>query len=40
VVEAIVLDPDGRAVSLQAPVPDGVAAPDPDAHHSEKYGSS
>jgi hypothetical protein len=35
---AMVRDPDGRIVSLQAPVPDGVAAPDADAHHTEKYG--
>jgi hypothetical protein len=40
VVEAHVLDPDGRHVSLQAPVPEGVATPDADAHHDEKYGGS
>ena len=39
VVEAIIRDPDGRSVSLQAPVPDGVAAPDIDTHHKEKYGT-
>ena len=38
VVEALVVDPDGRLVSLQAPVPDGVATPDIDAHHEQKYG--
>ncbi len=38
VVEALLLDPDGRLVSLQAPVPDGVGAPDLDAHHEQKYG--
>ena len=38
VVEALVRDPDGRTVSLQAPVPEGVTAPDADAHHKEKYG--
>jgi hypothetical protein len=38
VLEAHVRDPDGRIVSLQAPVPDGVEAPDADAHHAEKYG--
>lgn len=38
VVEAVVRDPDGRNVSLQAPVPDGVVAPDMHAHHEEKYG--
>ena len=39
VVEAIVRDPDGRSVSLQAPLPKGVEAPDADAHHDEKYGT-
>jgi hypothetical protein len=38
VVEALVRDPDGRNVSLQAPLPDRVVAPDADAHHDEKYG--
>jgi hypothetical protein len=38
VVEALVRDPDGRSVSLQGPLPDGVVAPDADAHHDEKYG--
>ena len=38
-VEAIVRDPDGRPVSLQAPLPPGVEAIDADAHHEEKYGS-
>ncbi len=38
VVEALVIDPDERLVSLQAPLPDGVAAPDRDAHHEQKYG--
>ena len=38
VVEAIIRDPDGRGVSLQAPVPDGVTAPDTDTHHKAKYG--
>ncbi len=37
VVEAIVHDPDGRAVSFQAPLPAGVGAPDADDHHREKY---
>jgi len=40
VLEALVRDPDGRNVSLQAPLPAGVRAPDADAHHDEKYGSS
>ena len=39
VVEAIIRDPDGRRISLQAPVPAGVTAPDIDAHHNEKYGT-
>ena len=39
VVEAIIRDPDGRRVSLQAPLPAGVAAPDIDTHHKEKYGT-
>ena len=38
VLEAHVRDPDGRIVSLQAPLPEGVIAPDADAHHEEKYG--
>ena len=32
VVEAIVRDPDGRRVSLQAPLPEGAEAPRSDAH--------
>ena len=39
VMAASIRDPDGRLVSLQAPVPEGVTAPDMDAHHREKYGS-
>ncbi len=39
VVEALVPDPDGRLVSLHAPLPAGVIAPDADAHHTQKYGS-
>ena len=31
---------DGRKVSLQAPVPEGVEAPDADVHHHDKYGTS
>ncbi len=38
VVEALICDPDGRGVSLQAPLPEGVSAPDMDAHHRETYG--
>ncbi len=38
VVEALLLDPDGRTVSLQAPLPEGVVAPDSHAHHDQKYG--
>ena len=37
VVEALVRDPDGRCVSLHAPIPAGVTAPDADAHHRDKY---
>ena len=40
VVEAVVRDPDGRNVSLQAPVPDGMTAPDADEHHAAKYGDA
>ena len=38
VVEALLVDPDGRPVSLQAPLPDGGVAPDADVHHAQKYG--
>ena len=38
VVEAVVTDPDGRPVSLQAPLPAGVDAPGAEAHHEQKYG--
>lgn len=37
VVEAVIRDPDGRAISLQAPLPDGVTPIDAEAHHKEKY---
>ena len=40
VVEALVRDPDGRNVSLQAPIPDGIVAPDAGTHHHEKYGTN
>ena len=40
VLEAVVADPDGRPVSLQAPLPAGAAAPDAAAHHAEKYGTA
>jgi hypothetical protein len=39
VVEALVRDPDGRLVSLQAPLPPGIQAPDAAEHHAEKYSS-
>jgi hypothetical protein len=39
VMEAVIRDPDGRHINLQAPVPDGVAVPDADAHREEKYGA-
>ena len=38
VLVAGVRDPDGRLVTLQAPLPEGQEAPDMDAHHKEKYG--
>lgn len=38
VMEALISDPDGRPVSLQAPLPAGGAAPDMAEHHAEKYG--
>jgi hypothetical protein len=40
VVEALVKDPDGRTVSLQAPLPEGVDGIDAQAHHHERYGTS
>jgi hypothetical protein len=40
VVEALVRDPDGRNVSLQAPLPQGVASRDADSHHQQEYGSN
>ena len=39
VMEAWLRDPDGRHVSLQAPLPAGVIAPDATEHHLEKYGT-
>ena len=38
VVEALLRDPDGRQISLQAPLPPGATAPDLEAHHEQKYG--
>ena len=38
VMEAVIRDPDGRRINLQAPVPEGVTIPDADMHHEEKYG--
>ena len=35
--EALIRDPDGRSVSLQAPIPPGLTAPDAEAHHHAKY---
>ncbi|OAI40691.1 hypothetical protein AYO38_05405 [bacterium SCGC AG-212-C10] len=32
-MEAVIRDPDGRNVSLQAPLPEGVAVPHSDHHH-------
>jgi hypothetical protein len=40
VMSAAILDPDGRRIGLQAPLPEGVSAPDADQHHLEKYGSA
>jgi hypothetical protein len=40
VLEALISDPDGRPVSLQAPLPAGVPGPDAAEHHAEKYGSA
>jgi len=40
VVEAFVRDPDGRTISLQAPLPEGVVAVDERTHHEQKYGSA
>ena len=37
VVEALLADPDGRSVSLQAPLPTGTTVLDADAHHADKY---
>jgi hypothetical protein len=39
VLGARLRDPDGREVGLHAPLPDGVAAPDMDAHHDAVHGS-
>jgi hypothetical protein len=36
-MQALIRDPDGRSVSLQAPLPPGLTAPDAEAHHREKY---
>jgi hypothetical protein len=38
VLQALVRDPDGRPISLQAPLPAGTTAPDAAAHHDAKYG--
>jgi hypothetical protein len=38
VAEALIVDPDGRKVSLEAPIPEGVQVPDADAHHRATYG--
>ena len=39
-LEALIEDPDGRPVALQAPLPPGVVAPDAATHHHEKYGTA
>ncbi|MFQ5558706.1 MAG: VOC family protein [Acidimicrobiales bacterium] len=38
VAEAVIADPDGREISLQAPVPHGAAVPDIDEHHRTEHG--
>lgn len=38
VTEAIIRDPDGRDLSLQAPLPPGAGSIDADEHHRNKYG--
>ena len=38
-LEGVVRDPDGREVSLQAPLPEGTQGIDADAHHADKYGA-
>jgi len=38
VMQALIRDPDGRIVSLQAPLPEGVSGPDASAHHEARYG--
>lgn len=38
VTEALLGHPDGREVSLQAPLPAGAVGPDADVHHADKYG--
>jgi hypothetical protein len=38
VTEAIIADPDGRNVSLQAPLPPGEQGIHAATHHDEKYG--
>lgn len=40
VMGAVIADPDGRNVGLQAPLPAGTTAPNADEHHREKYGST
>ncbi len=38
VMQALIRDPDGRVVSLQAPLPPGIEVPDAAAHHEAVYG--
>jgi hypothetical protein len=40
VMEALIRDPDGRNVSLEAPLPDEIEAPDSDAVHQALDGSA
>lgn len=39
VVQALIRDPDGRTVSLQAPAPEGAAGSNTDEHHAERSGT-
>jgi hypothetical protein len=38
VAEALILDPDGRTVALEAPIPEGATAPDGPDRHEEAGG--
>ena len=38
VMAAAILDPDGRRIGLEAPLPAGAEVPDAHQHHQAKYG--